>query len=71
MVNLKRLKMLRAFHGLSQEQLESKADLDYRTYSNKERGRVKFGLLDVFKIAKFYNLSLTEVNEIFFNGELK
>jgi DNA-binding XRE family transcriptional regulator len=63
--------MLRAYHGLSQEQLEEKADLDFRTYSNKERGRVKFKLSDVLKIARFYKLSLAEVNEIFFNGELK
>jgi transcriptional regulator with XRE-family HTH domain len=71
MVNIRKLKSLRVYHNLTQEQLEQTAGIAYRTYSGKERGAQKFAIEDILKLAKVLKLSLDDVNDIFFEGKLK
>lgn len=59
----KRIKELRIKEGLSQEEFAFKCDLDRTYITSLERGKRNISLTNLEKIAKAFNLSLSE----FFN----
>lgn len=59
----KRIKELRTKQGLSQEEFAFKCDLDRTYITSLERGKRNISLENLEKIAKAFNMSLSE----FFN----
>jgi putative transcriptional regulator len=67
MIKLKtNLKVLRAIHNLTQEELANKVDVSRNTINNLERGEFSPSLLLVWKIAKLFN---KQIEEIFYYDE--
>jgi transcriptional regulator with XRE-family HTH domain len=71
MIDLRRLKALRAYHGLTQKDVEDKTGIPFRTYRMREIGEAKLNVDECLKLAKLYKLTLKEFNEIFLGGELE
>ena len=59
----KRIKELRQIQGLSQEEFAFRCDLDRTYITSLERGKRNISLENLEKIAKAFNMSLSE----FFN----
>lgn len=55
---MKRLKMLRQKQGLTQSQLAEKLFMHRNTIRNYEQGKTKPNLLDLEKIANYFNVDI-------------
>lgn len=55
-----RIKELRIKHGLSQEEFAFKCDLDRTYITSLERGKRNISLENLEKIAKAFNMTLSE-----------
>jgi DNA-binding XRE family transcriptional regulator len=71
MINLRKLKSMRVYHGFTQLQVEQKTGIAKGTLSMKELGYVVFNLEECLKLAKLYKMTMKDFNEIFLNNELK
>ena len=56
-----RIKILRAEHELTQEQLAEKVDVSRQTINAIEKGKFDPSLPLAFKISKLFNLSIEQV----------
>jgi transcriptional regulator with XRE-family HTH domain len=70
LIDLKRLRAVRAYNGYSQTQVEKLTGIKNATYAPKERGENKITIEESIKLAKLYKMTLYEYNEIFLGGEL-
>lgn len=64
------LKRTRYYKGYKQYQMADKIGLSRQTYNYKENGRLPFNAEEIIKISRELDLTLEEVNEIFFDGQL-
>lgn len=55
-VNLKYIKALRAYHGLSQTNIANTLGCTFATYNKKENGKVDFTLEELNVLAKKFNI---------------
>ncbi|MBS4534473.1 helix-turn-helix transcriptional regulator [Clostridium sp. D2Q-14] len=69
-MNSNKLKGIRIAKGYTQKQMAIKLGMAIRTYNRKELGIVEFNRAEIQKIAQILNLSLDEMNEIFFDNKL-
>lgn len=58
-----RIKVLRAEHNLTQEQLADKVDVSRQTINAIEKGKFDPSLPLAFKISKLFNKSIEEIFE--------
>lgn len=65
-----KLKGLRVGAGLTQEQISKELGMATKTYNRKELGLVEFTRDEISKLAKILDMSLQQVNEIFFENKL-
>jgi len=59
-----RIKKLREEHGLSQQEFAAKIDYEKSNASRMESGKVNFRLLTLAKVAKVFNMTLSELMDI-------
>lgn len=64
------LKGTRVSKGYTQETLSKKIGVTIKTYNRKELGLVPFSIKEIKNITKALDLSLEQVDEIFFDKEL-
>ena len=69
-MNSNKLKGARVAKGLTQQQMSNKLGMTIKTYNRKELGLVEFNRKEVLDISSVLELSLQEVNEIFFGNQL-
>jgi len=69
-MNGNKLKSLRILHDLTQENIAKKVGVTAKTYNRKELGLVKFTVFEIIQLASILDLSLDNVNEIFFDNKL-
>jgi putative transcriptional regulator len=69
-MNTLELKSARIKRGLTQVDIAEKMNISSITYSLKERGKRDFTINEVSNIIKILNLSLLEINAIFFDNQL-
>lgn len=65
-----KLKVARVAKNMTQEDVARLLGITLATYNRKELGNVDFKRREVLSLSKVLNLSLKDVNNIFFNGEL-
>lgn len=65
-----KLKVARVAKNMTQEDVARLLGITLATYNRKELGSVDFKRREVLSLSKVLNLSLKDVNNIFFNGEL-
>lgn len=56
-----KLILLRKKNGITQEMLADLLGITQKTYSYKELGKTQFTMNEMFKIAKYLNLSVDEI----------
>ena len=71
MVNLDTIRLLRLKNRYTQEKLASYLGISVASYSQRERGDIRFNVVETLKLSKLYGLSLDEYNEIFLQGDLE
>lgn len=69
-MNARKLKSIRVDHGYTQETLSREIPITTKTYNRKELGVVPFNIEEIKKISEIFNLTLDQVNLIFFDNEL-
>lgn len=69
-MNTLELKSARIKRGLTQVDIAEKMNISSISYSLKERGKRDFTINEVSNIIKILNLSLLEINAIFFDNQL-
>ncbi|MDY5912430.1 MAG: helix-turn-helix transcriptional regulator [Inconstantimicrobium porci] len=69
-MNSSLLKSKRILVGLTQRKIAKKLGISEKSYNHKEQGKSDFKLQEVKSISKKINLSMEEVNNIFFDGDL-
>lgn len=69
-MNVRLLKSKRAAKGLNQTEASSMIGLGTSRYCLKENGNYPFTLREVQAMSSVYDLTLDDVNAIFFDGEL-
>ncbi len=65
-----KLKVARVAKNMTQEDVARLLGITLATYNRKELGLVDFKRSEVLNLSKVLSLSLCDVNDIFFNGEL-
>jgi transcriptional regulator with XRE-family HTH domain len=71
MIDYKKLKGLRAYHGYSQRAVEKKTSIPIGTLSGKEKGYLRLDLQECNDLAVLYQMTPQDFNEIFLGGKLK
>ena len=56
--------------GYTQEQMAEKLDMSVYSYRKKESGEIKFTEKEKFALAKILELSLGQLNDYLFDGQL-
>lgn len=69
-MRLELLRRVRAFKGYKQYEIADLIGMTRQCYNLKENGKYSFTIEDVVSISKFLNLSLEDVNEIFFENKI-
>ena len=69
-MSLKELRVERFRKDITQEQMAKLLNLSPTTYVRRENGTNEFSRKEIAEIARWLNLSLDRVNEIFFDNEL-
>lgn len=69
-INTNILKSKRIEKGYSQENLAKKLNMSSITYGAKERGEYEFTPTEILKLALILNLTLSDVNIIFFANKV-
>lgn len=64
------LKSKRVSKGLLQKKTAEKLGLTEKTYNSKENGKIEFKTNEILKISSVLNLTMDDVNEIFFDSNL-
>ena len=65
-----KLKGFRASVGMTQPQVAKQLNMTTKSYNHKENAKTRFYIEEVSKIAKIMEMTLEDVNEIFFAGKL-
>lgn len=60
-LNLKRLKGLRVEHDLSQDKISKLIGISLSSYQRKETGESQFLLIEAYKIADIFDMSIDEI----------
>lgn len=69
-INTNILKSKRIEKGYSQEALAKKLDMSSITFGAKERGEYEFSPTEILKLVFILNLTLEDVNIIFFANQI-
>lgn len=69
-MNSNLLKSKRIFKGLLQRKAAEKLSLTEKTYNHKENGKVEFKANEILTISTILDLTMKDVNEIFFDNIL-
>lgn len=69
-MNVNKLRSLRAFHCLTQENIAKEIGIATKTYNRKELGEVNFTVVEIIQLASILNLTLQDVDYIFFDNKL-
>jgi DNA-binding XRE family transcriptional regulator len=69
-MNSLKLKSKRVGKGFNQEKTALAINTTLPTYCNKENGKNPFTTVEIEKLAELFDLSVNDVDEIFFNGNL-
>lgn len=69
-MNVNKLKGARVGKGLTQKQLALMLGMTEKTYNRKELGLADFARGEILRIAELLDLSLQDVNVIFFGNKL-
>jgi DNA-binding XRE family transcriptional regulator len=69
-MNSNLLKSKRIFKGLLQKKAAEKLGLTEKTYNYKENGKVEFKANEIVIISTILDLTMKDVNEIFFDDNL-
>lgn len=69
-LNLRLLKSKRVLKGLYQYDLAEILGISHKTYNFKENGKILFSIDESLKISSCLDLTLKEVDEIFFDNKL-
>jgi transcriptional regulator with XRE-family HTH domain len=64
------LKSIRAREDMTQKPVAKAAGMDVTTYCQKENGKVPFTDQEIFDVAIFLNMTIGEVNVVFFGNKL-
>ena len=64
------LKSKRALFKVTQKDMADKLGITYVTYSLKENDKLEFTRKEISTISKVLNLTLEDVNEIFFDSKI-
>lgn len=64
-IKIRKIKLLRVAHGLTQEDVADVLGVHVSTYSKKESGEAPFNLTEINLLKEFYELSNNEVVETF------
>lgn len=63
----KKIKVLRAIKGATQEDVAKMLGITLSTYCKKENSKTEFTLKEAYKLAKYFDCS---IEEIFFNNSV-
>jgi len=69
-MGVNRIKVARICKNLTQDEVSKLLGVTISTYNRKELGLVDFKREEVLRLAKILDLTLQDVNEIFFNNKL-
>lgn len=69
-MNSKLLKSKRIFKGILQKNAAQKLGLTEKTYNHKENGKIQFKANEILTISILLDLTMKDVNEIFFDNIL-
>jgi len=69
-MGLRILKSKRILFNLTQEEIAKEVGINLKSYNLKENGKREFTLDEAKKISNLLELSLNEVNDIFFNSSI-
>lgn len=69
-MNIKALKSKRVLKGISQSEMAERLGISLVTYNKKETGKIEFKRDEIEKIAVILELSISDVDEIFFDKKL-
>lgn len=64
------LKRTRYYKGYKQYEMADKIGISRQSYNSKENGKLQFLQEEIIKVSRELNLTLEEVNKIFFNSKL-
>jgi DNA-binding XRE family transcriptional regulator len=67
---MNKLKGARVAKGYTQELIAKKIGITTKTYCRKEQGHVSFTPEEIIKISNLLELTIEQVNEIFFDNKL-
>lgn len=70
LVNIQLLKGARVSKGHTQESISKKIGMTSKTYNRKELGISDFSRQDILNISSILDLTIQQVNEIFFDNKL-
>lgn len=65
-----KLKGIRTSANLTQNELAEHLKVTTKTYNHKENGEIEFKLSEILKIALFLEMTLQQVDDIFFDSKL-
>jgi transcriptional regulator with XRE-family HTH domain len=69
-MNCNLLKSKRVLKGFTQREIAEKLGVTEKTYNHKEQGKVVFKPTEIVITSGVLGLTISEVNEIFFNNNL-
>lgn len=69
-MNKKALKSKRVLRGISQSEIAKMLGISLTSYNKKETGKIEFKRDEIEKLAKILKLSISDVDEIFFDKKL-
>ena len=69
-ISMNLLKRMRYFKGYKQYEMADEIGISRQAYNYKENGKLCFNTYEIIKISERLELTLQQVNEIFFYGKL-
>lgn len=69
-MNYKLLKSKRVLKGFTQKDVAEKLGVSGKTYNHKEQGKIVFKPNEIISVSKILDLTISDINEIFFNNNL-
>lgn len=69
-MNLNLLKRTRLYKGYQQYEVADGIGISRQTYNYKENGKSLFNIEETARVVSFLNLTLDEINEIFFDNAI-
>ena len=64
------LKSKRVLKGLTQKKVAEMVGVSEKTYNHKETGKIECKIDEILIISSVLDLTMEDINEIFFNGNL-